>query len=148
MQSTTITGTRMSLTDNLRPQNETVRIGVADDGMILDPLTLTCHGGRIRVTWTVGNLEPIVADTGIHLSARLDDETIGSIIRGSARGIWNDVPVDLVTVADCSPGEHTLDLQVTAITGGWGIPYVVTKGSPPSSDLVVNRGFIVTEVWN
>jgi hypothetical protein len=147
-QPTTVTGAMVSLTDNLRPLTETVRIGPEDAGVILDPLSLTCHGGRIRVTWTVGNLEPITPDTGIHLSARLDGQTIGSILRGSNRGIWNDVPTDLVTVADCSPGAHLLDLEVTSISGGWGIPYVVTEGDPPSTTLLVNRGFVVTEVWS
>ena len=147
-ESTTVSGAMVSLTDNLRPLTETVRIGPSDAGLILDPLTLTCHGGRIRVTWTVGNLEPITPETGIHLSARLDGATIGSILRGSTRGIWNDVPTDLVTVADCSRGPHVLDLQVTSINGGWGIPYVVTEGNPPSTDLLVNRGFVVTEVWS
>jgi hypothetical protein len=143
----TATGSQVTLTDNLTQHRETVRIGESETGLILDPMDLECHGGRASVTWTVGNLEPIDADTGIHLSARLDGVVIGSILRGSTRGIWNDTPVTLIAVANCPPGRHTLDIHVDAIQGRWGIPYVVNDGDPPSSNLLVNRGFVVREVW-
>jgi hypothetical protein len=141
------TGSQVTLTDNLTQHRETVRVGDTDTGLILDPMDLECHGGRASITWTVGNLEPIVADTGIHLSARLDGVVIGSILRGSTRGIWNDTPVTLLAVTDCSAGQHTVDIRVDSISGAWGIPYVVNEGEPPSPNLLVNRGFVVREVW-
>jgi hypothetical protein len=73
---------------------------------------------------------------------------IGSIIRGSSRGIFNDTPVDLLAVIDCPAGRHGLELTVAWIKGSWGIPFVDTVGNPPSADLVVNRGFVVREIWD
>ncbi len=143
----TTTGSQITLTDNLTQHRETVRIGKSDSGLILDPMDVDCHGGRASITWTVGNLEPIDAETGIHLSARLDGVVIGSILRGSTKGIWNDAPVTLIAVTDCPAGLHSLDMRVDAIQGRWGIPYVVNDGDPPSPDLLVNRGFVVREVW-
>jgi hypothetical protein len=58
------TGSQVTLTDNLTQHRATVRLGDADTGLILDPMDLVCHGGRASITWAVGNLEPIVADTG------------------------------------------------------------------------------------
>jgi hypothetical protein len=141
------TGSQITLTDNLTQHRATVRIGDADNGLILDPMDLECHGGRASISWSVGNLEPIVADTGIHLSARLDGSVVGSIMRGSTLGMWNDTPVELIAVVECPPGQHTLDLRVDSIHGAWGIPYVVNEGEPPSPYLLVNRGFVVREVW-
>ena len=52
-----------------------------------------------------------------------------------------------MTATGCPVWRPWLDIKVTSISGGWGIPYVTTPGDPPSRDLVVNRGFVVTEVW-
>ena len=92
VEAQSFTGSQITMTDNLRPHDATVRIGPDDVGLVLDPLRLHCNGGRIRVIWTVGDLEPIEPSTGIHLSARLDGVTIGSVLRGSSRGNWNDLP--------------------------------------------------------
>ena len=97
---------------------------------------------------TSENLEPTVPKTGIHLSARLDKAVIGSILRGSTDGIWNDTPVDLYAAVDCPPGRHVLDLEVTHVAGAWGIPYVGSEGAPPSEELRVDPSFLVTEIWN
>jgi hypothetical protein len=145
--ATTRVGTNVSLTDTLRPINETVRVGVDDLGMILDRTHLTCHGGRARIIWHVGNLEPTVPGTGIALSARLDGELIGSLLRGSQDGIYNDQPATIVAVVDCPAGDHVLDLVIPHITGSWGIPYVDNPERGPVQHLLMNRGFTVLEVW-
>lgn len=144
----TSTGTRWSVTDSLRGFDRTVRIGPRNEGLVLDTTPVTCHDGRATVTWHVGNLEPTVPDTIIYLTARLDEAAIGTIIKGSTRGIYDDGPVDLRAVVDCPAGPHTFDLLVSHVSGGgWGIPYVVTPGQPTREGVRVLRGFIVEEVY-
>jgi hypothetical protein len=139
-------GTNIALTDSLRPINRTVRVVAKDLHMTLDRTPLTCHGGRARITWHVGNLEPTVPMTGIALSVRLDGKVIGSLLRGSADGTYNDNPASIMAVADCPAGEHVLDVVISEIDGGWGIPYVANVGER-ADHLLMNRGFIVMEVW-
>lgn len=143
----TYVGSHVALTDSLVPLTQTVRIDGDDRGRILDTTPIVCHGGRARILWTVGNLEPTVPNTGITLTARLDGQPIGSIIRGSTNGNYNDTPVTIQTVADCPAGAHVADVVVTTIQGAWGLPYVTNVGDPPAADFSVNRGFIIEEIW-
>jgi hypothetical protein len=145
--ATTRSGSQVSMTDTLQPIDATVRVDAYDLGMKLDRTVLFCHGGRARITWHVGNLEPTVPQTGIALSIRLDGQIIGSLLRGSVEGIYEDGPASIMAVADCSPGEHELDLAISQITGGWGIPYVANVRRGAVDYLQMNRGFIVMEVW-
>lgn len=141
-------GSRTTITDSLTPFNRTVRITAADEGTEVDKTALVCHGGRVDVTWHVGNLEPTVPATGIHLSATLDGATIGSLLAGSTDGIWNDRPAGIHAVVACPAGTHVLALRIVSVQGSWGMPYVVSAGSTNIDGLVVNRGFVVTEVWD
>jgi hypothetical protein len=138
-----VTG-RVTMTDTMQLIDRTVRVGATDKGLVLDETPFECHGGRARALWYVGNLEPTVAQTGIHLAARLDGETVGALIRGSAQGLYNDGPISLATAFYCPAGHHTLDIQVLSVEGWWGIPYVANV---PDIGYPINRGFIVTEVW-
>ena len=144
---TTVEGSHVTLTDSLRHVTQTVRIGPEDQGRSLDSTAVTCHGGRARVQWSTGNLEPTVIDTGITLTARFDGAPIGSLIRGSSRGDYNDAPAVIAAVVNCPAGMHVVDLLVTRLEGQWGIPYVSSATDPPSTDYHVNRGFIVEEIW-
>ncbi len=141
------TGSRVTLTDSMRQFDRTVRINDQQTGLVVDRTELACHGGRARVSWHIGNLEPITRNTGIHLTARLDGLGIASIVRGSTVDVWGDHPLDLETVIACPAGNHVLDLRIDSIHGAWGFPYVMTEGSR-SDNLRVGRGFIVQEVWN
>jgi hypothetical protein len=147
MSPEVLAGSHVSLTDTLRGHDQTVRIDERDKGRILDHTPITCHGGRARVVWHVGNLEPTRPETGIGLTARFDGVPIGSLIRGSTMGVWNDAPVSIQAVVDCPAGPHVLDLEVTFVNGSWGIPYVVSPDGPRSPNLVINRGFVVEEIW-
>jgi len=140
-------GTHTTISDSLASFDQTVRLSAADEGTTIDRTALECHGGRADITWHVGNLEPTVAGTGIHLSATFDGEVIGSMIAGSSDGIWNDRPAGIRAVVACSPGTHQLAIQVVSVNGLWGIPYVVNPGERNIEGLRVNRGFVVTEVW-
>jgi hypothetical protein len=143
-----IDATRASVTDGLHGYGRTVRVDHTDVGLELDATGLDCHGGMLQVVWHVGNLEPTVPDTGIHLSARLDDEVIGSLIVGSTRGVWEDGPAAIHAATRCPTGGHELKLTIVSITGAWGIPYVGPPGAADSVVLRVNRGFVATEYWN
>ena len=143
----TSTGTRTTISDTLRGFDRSVWIDSNDNGLIVDQTTLTCHGGIAHVTWHIGNLEPVSQDVGIHLTARLDGEPIGSILRGSRVDIWGDEPASLHAVVPCPAGDHRLDLEIRSIHGRWGFPYVTSVGEPPSDELLVARGFVVSEVW-
>jgi hypothetical protein len=146
-QTNTFTGTHITLTDNLRAYDHTVRLEPTDLGRLVDPMSFECHGGIATVVWHVGNLEPTYPNTGIHLTALLDDEPIASIIVGSTSGVYEDSPAELQTIVDCPAGVHALALEVTDIHGVWGFPYVVSELDSPSLDLRVNRGFRVSEIW-
>ena len=141
------TGRFSTVTSSLRSFDRTVRIGEADAGLVVDSTPVTCHGGLLRIQWHIGNLEPTVPDTGIHLAVRFDGVPVGGLLRGSTRGIWNDSPSGIQAVILCPAGAHVVDLAITSVVGTWGFPYVVNVGDPVPHDLVVNRGFIVTETW-
>lgn len=140
-------GNRTKITDGLTTFRETPVVTREDSGRRLDRLEFECHGGRAKIMWHIGNLEPRKPATGIHLTVRLDDERIASLLKGSTRGIWNDAPAEIHEVVDCPAGRHVLELAIESVHGAWGFPYVVNPGEPPSEHLRVNRGFIVEEVW-
>jgi hypothetical protein len=146
VQPRSATGSNITITDSLRPHVQSVWVDAQDQGLVIDPTPVTCHGGRLHVEWHVGNLEPQSADAGIHLTARFNGEPVGTIMRGSLRGIWEDDPADLHAVIDCPSGDHVVDLVVNP-SGKYGIPYAVTFGDPDLADEVVLRGFVLTEVW-
>jgi hypothetical protein len=139
---------RVTVTDGLHGYGRTVRVDDTDVGLELDAAGVECHGGMLVVVWHVGNLEPTVPDTGIHLTARLDDDVIGSLIVGSTRGVWEDGPAAIHAATRCPTGDHRLALAIVGITGAWGIPYVGPPGAPDSTDLLVNRGFVAIEYWD
>jgi hypothetical protein len=132
-----------AMTDSMRLFDRTVRIGEQDAGLVLDRTPIVCHGGRARATWYVGNLEPTVPETGLHLAVRLDGAIVAGMIEGSYTGIYEDGPVSIEAIFDCTPGKHSIDVYVVSIRGGWGIPYVANV---PRTGSPVSRGFIVTEV--
>jgi len=143
-----VTGSRVTVTDSLRSHDESVWIDGRDVSLVVDETDVECHGGRAYVVWHIGNLEPQTSDVGIHLTARLDEAEIGSILRGSTVDTWGDSPNSIHAIVDCSAGLHKVDLLIRSIHGRWGFPYVVNEHEPPSPDLRVNRGFVVTEVWS
>ena len=145
---TTFSGSEVTITDSLRAHDHSVWIDERDTGLVVDQTDLECHGGRAHIVWHVGNLEPQVIDRGIHLSARLDGEVVGSVLRGTRVDSWGDDPIEIHAVADCDVGPHVLDLIVRSVHGRWGFPYVVNENEPSSPDLRVNRGFVVTEIWD
>lgn len=145
----TVTGSRFSLTDSLRPHDHSVWIDEDDDGLVVDPTPLECHGGRLHVTWHIGNLEParVGGEEAVHLSARLDGEVIGTVMRAGKAGTFEDSAMELHTVIDCPVGPHLVDLVIPYVTGVYGFPYVTNLGDAPRPDLRVMRGFILEEVW-
>lgn len=142
------TGSQVTVTDSMRAFARTVRVGERDLGLVFDRTELVCHGGRAVVAWHTGNLEPTVPDTGIQLTAYLDGEPIGSLIKGSTRGIYNDGPVTLHTVIDCPEGLHVLDIRIVHITGSWAVPFTDNIGADAPPGRLVGRGFVMTEVWD
>ena len=142
------TGSQVTITDSLRRHDQSVWIDDRDAGLVVDETKLECHGGRAYVVWHIGNLEPQSEDVGIHLTAVLDGADIGSILRGTTVDTWGDSPLEIHAVVDCSEGTHRLALRIRSVSGRWGFPYVVNEDEPPSTDLPVNRGFVVTEAWN
>jgi hypothetical protein len=131
----------------MRGFDHTVRIGDGDAGLIVDKTPVECHGGLAQITWHIGNLEPTIPDTGIHLAVRFDGEVVGGLLRGDPEGIWGDDATDIHAVVECPAGSHVIDLEVQAISGEWGFPYVANVGERQAHGLVVNRGFTVEEVW-
>lgn len=140
------TGTNITVSTSERPFSETVRVVASDAGRALDPVDVRCHGGVAVVGWYVGNLEPIKQATGIHLSLRMDGETISSTLVGSTDGVYNDQPVTLRAVVRCPAGMRRFDLLIESVSGGWGIPYVQNVGDDPGG-LIVRRGITVRETW-
>jgi hypothetical protein len=127
------------LTDRLVTFDATFRITKEEEGEQYDQTPLVCHGGRAHITWYVGNLEPTVPDTGIHLSLLFDGRTIGTLLKGSTHGVYDDAPAEIQTVVPCPAGRHQLAVTVDSIVGGWGIPYAGKADR-------VQRGFIIQEV--
>lgn len=149
VEPTTARGSGIALTDTLRPHDRSVWIDKDDAGLVIDHTPLDCHGGRLRVTWTVGNLEPAAVEgkQGLHLSARFDGEVLATIYRAGYNGIHEDAPASLHAVVDCPAGAHVLDLEIGHVTGVYGLPYVTNLDDPPRTDVQVLRGFIVMEVY-
>jgi hypothetical protein len=145
--ATSYTGSRTTLTDGTREMTTSVWIDERDRGTAVDAVSVDCHGGWLRMSWYIGNLEPQVPSTGIHMTVRLDGHPIATSLRGSTMGNWNDAPASILAVAPCSTGSHVVDLEIASITGRWGFPYVVTLGSLPEDGYRVPRGFILQEVW-
>lgn len=140
-QQTSRTGNRTTLTTNLVTYNETYRVQAGPNlPARLDEMRIRCHGGTLRLTWQLGNLEPTHPDTGIHLTAYLDGKAVGSLLKGSTRGIWNDGPVQIESAVNCPGGQHKLWVSIDSIQGSWGIPYA----NEPDH---VQRGFIAEEIW-
>jgi hypothetical protein len=135
----TATG-RVWLTDRLVTFDATFRITNEQKGERYDRTTLVCHGGRAHVLWYIGNLEPTVPDTLIHLSVLFDGRKVGTLLKGSTRGVYNDGPAEIQTVIPCPAGRHELAMTVdSADEGGWGIPYANETDR-------AQRGFIIEEV--
>lgn len=117
--------------------NKSGKVGKRPERTI-DSMDLRCHGGTIEITWYVGNLEPTVPQTGIHLSVRLDGAQLATLLKGSTDGVWNDAPASIHTVTQCPAGSHKLEAHIDKLAGGWGIPYADPENT-------VQRGFIVRE---
>ncbi len=135
----TYTGTHVSVTDNLTTWRKPVGDQPGRDHKPFDRMRFRCHGGRADITWYVGNLEPEVPSTGMHLSIELDGKTIATLLRGSHDGVLNDVPAVIRTIVGCPKGEHELAARM-AYSGSWNVPYA-------NADDRVQRGFIVEEFW-
>jgi hypothetical protein len=127
------------LTDRLVTFDAAFRITQAQQGEHFDPTKLVCHGGRAHVTWHIGNLEPTDPDTGIHVSVLFDGRKVGTLLKGSTRGVYDDGPEEIQTVVPCPRGRHELAATVDSIEGQWGFPYA-------NDTDVVQRGFIIEEV--
>ena len=97
------------------------------------------------MAWHVGNLEPTVPGTGIYLTMTFDGRAVGSLIRGSTHGVWNDAAQTIFATVDCPQGTHRLSVTIDGF-GHWGIPYAANPGEQ-AQRVVVNRGFVVTEIW-
>ena len=147
-ETRTIVTAGMALTSSLRTFDQSVWVGPEDRGRVVDATNLTCHGGLAHVIWHIGNLEPGVANTGIHLTAQLDGKPVGSILRGTPVEVWGDQPAELHAVIDCPTGEHDLGLLIRSIHGRWGFPSVTDPDPSTSPVPHVPRGFVVTEVWD
>jgi hypothetical protein len=130
---------RVWLTDRLVTFDAAFRITHEQQGERFDPTNLVCHGGRAQITWHIGNLEPTNPDTGIHVSVLFDGDKVGTLLKGSTRGVYEDGPEEIQTVVPCPPGRHQLAVTVDSIEGEWGFPYANDAD-------VVQRGFIVEEV--
>jgi hypothetical protein len=143
----TYTGTTTTITSSVRLVPTTVRVGPPDLGASIDPTQVPCHGGTLSVTWTVGNLEPTTAKTGIKLAIRLDGTPIAAGIAGGDSGLYNDRPMTLRGVVPCPAGQHKLDVVILDITGSFGLPYVQTPGKADPA-VGVSRGFIASEIWS
>ncbi|MGH3072153.1 MAG: hypothetical protein ACRDNB_07775 [Gaiellaceae bacterium] len=142
LKSNTYTGQHFTLTDNLATYNETIlaTFSKPDVGENFDTLRVQCHGGKARVTWYVGNLEPRVANTGIHISILMDGRVIGTLLKGGKQGVWEDGPASIETAVFCPRGRRAFTARIASIDGVWGMPYA-------NSTDRVQRGFIVFEVW-
>lgn len=138
------TGRRTTVTEGLSSFNKTVRAvdagGSKPSVGTFDKTPVQCHGGMASVVWHVGNLEPTTPETGIHLSIFMDGERIGSLLKGSYNGVWEDGPEEIYTVVRCPRGPHTFYAAIDSLGGGWGIPYA-NEGD------LVKRGLIITENW-
>jgi hypothetical protein len=145
-QPTSIAGTTR-MTDGLRYFSESVWIDDRDVGLVVDVTPVTCHGGRARIEWFIGNLEPQTRDTGLHLNVRLDGSVVATILRGTTVDTLGDHPVSSLAVVECPEGEHVVDLKVRLVGGRWGFPYVANEYEPPVGDLRVARGFVISEVY-
>jgi len=154
---TTRTGTHVSLSDNLVTYRSTVRVvgnsrgaPFTTSGVLLEPsskpvgrideMRFTCHGGRLRVVWTIGNLEPTKVGGALHLDLVLDNTTISSLLRGSQVREYGDQSESVHAVVSCSDGAHVLYARIDNMVGAWGMPYANTNDR-------VQRGFIAEEVW-
>ena len=134
------TGSNVTLTDALGTFDKTYRFDRNHTWNQLDRTTVNCHGGRADVRWFVGNLEPTIPDTGIHLSILMDGKKISTILKGSTRGVYDDDEATIHTVVPCPAGSHVFSMRIDYIEGRWGIPY-----ADPGDR--VQRGFIIHEVW-
>jgi hypothetical protein len=152
-QPTTSSG-QVWVTDSLRDFTWTPVLRGLPDGTAIDVATgevvteidvtpVSCHGGRVIVEWHVGNLEPQIPHTGIHLAITMDGEVIGGILAGSADGIYDDWPAQIVAAQPCPAGPHVFAVKIQSISGYWGIPYAQPSGRAVN---VVQRGFVIWEV--
>jgi Putative Ig domain len=135
-------GTHVALTNSLKTFSQPTRYTVAtlNSTTRIDTTQVQCHGGSVHVTWYVGDLEPTVANTGIHLDVYMNTKVITTIEKGGDSGNYNDGPATAETVVSCPSGTQTFSVGASSIDASWGIPYA----DPGTS---VQRGFIVEEVF-